>query len=174
MLSHNQASTESDNAGQHFVVDSSKPYVYLDFQRLSPRHPLRAGELPTGVWLRLRNNCRVPIIVSSLGSSSEDGEYTLVDEVVSEPAVPDAPVVVDLTKPTLESSNGTPASPYDDEIRTAIKIPPGAALNFSIPLNQVGPTWHVEIPFRFDLKGWKGRQPKNAVVFYLSDIPKKP
>jgi hypothetical protein len=39
------------------------PGVYLSYVRTDPRAPLSADESPTGVWLRLTNNLRVPILL---------------------------------------------------------------------------------------------------------------
>ena len=167
-----QSSPKGAHNEQNFVLDQGKPYVYVEFKQVGPRKQLRTDERPTGIWLLLKNNCRLPIIVATLGSGSESGVYTLVNKVVQDPPPLDAPAVADFSQTKPESSEERPAGAYDSEVRTAIEIQPGGVLTFSIPANQVGPTWHVEIPFRFDLKGWKGRQPSSAVAFYMSDIPK--
>jgi len=51
-----QASAQKPYA---FIVDASKPYVYLAFDHAGRREPAREGESPQGLWLRLINNCRV-------------------------------------------------------------------------------------------------------------------
>lgn len=62
-------------------LDPSKPYVYLEVDRVGPRKPLRDGEPSKGIWLRLKNNCRFPVVVIA-----SDGAGWVEDEVV--PNVP--------------------------------------------------------------------------------------
>jgi len=49
---------------QQFVIDQSKPYVYLRFDHLGNREPAHGGESAKGLWLRLVNNCNLPIKIS--------------------------------------------------------------------------------------------------------------
>jgi hypothetical protein len=56
---------------ENFVLDSSKPFVYLKFERIGPRKPVLKAEAPLGLWLRLVNNCRVPIQVGTVGFEGE-------------------------------------------------------------------------------------------------------
>lgn len=69
---------------RNFLVDPSKPYVYLEVDHIGPREPHNEKEPNTGIYLRLRNNCRLPIIVSTFGGPTDgtDGEVGVMDEVV--------------------------------------------------------------------------------------------
>jgi hypothetical protein len=53
----------AQNQNSSFVIDSSRPCVYIEFQRVAKRKPLSDEEVSTGVWLHLKNNSRVPIRV---------------------------------------------------------------------------------------------------------------
>jgi hypothetical protein len=70
-----------------FLIDTSKPYVYLELDHVGPRKPLRGDEPNTGIWLRLKNNCRVPIVVVAIKDmlQNPEGALTLGDEVVPNP-----------------------------------------------------------------------------------------
>ncbi|HEX5236761.1 MAG TPA: hypothetical protein VFW25_15685 [Silvibacterium sp.] len=65
------------NAGSHsvkkssalrFLIDPSKPYVYLEVDHIGPRQPELPGEPSTGIWLRFHNNCILPITVVAFGA----------------------------------------------------------------------------------------------------------
>jgi hypothetical protein len=44
-----------DKGVQSFVLDQTKPYVYLKFDHIGSRTPVRDGEGNTGIWLRVVN-----------------------------------------------------------------------------------------------------------------------
>ncbi len=82
-----QPATKSTAQGTDFLIDSTKPYVYLELDHLGARKPLRASEPNIGLWLRLKNNCKLPIVIMALGAPPNgDGEVlSLADEVVPNP-----------------------------------------------------------------------------------------
>jgi hypothetical protein len=66
-----------------FLIDLSKPYAYLEVDHVGPRKPLRGDEPHTGIWLRLRNNCRLPIAVVAVETQTENADGIIVqDEIV--------------------------------------------------------------------------------------------
>jgi hypothetical protein len=69
---------------ESFLIDPSKPYVYLELEHPGPRKPLRDGEPDIGIWLRLKNNCTLPVVVMASGVPAESaGEALWIeDEVV--------------------------------------------------------------------------------------------
>lgn len=73
----------------NFLIDPSKPYVYLEVDHIGPREPHNEKEPNTGIYLRLRNNCRLPIIVPTFGGPTGGtyGEVGVMDEVVLSAAV---------------------------------------------------------------------------------------
>ncbi|MGC2299646.1 MAG: hypothetical protein WA476_12645, partial [Acidobacteriaceae bacterium] len=78
------SSAESKN----FLLDASKPYVYLELDHVGPREPMLEGEPTVGLWLRLKNNCTVPIVVVLLKGSSVKAEPGVMDEIVPNPPAP--------------------------------------------------------------------------------------
>ncbi len=78
------AGTKVASSVESFLIDPSKPYVYLEVDHLGPRKPLRDGEPDTGVWLRLRNNCTLPVVIIASGVPAESADEALwvEDEVV--------------------------------------------------------------------------------------------
>jgi len=89
------AQSHSNNQGQkRFLVDPHKPYVYLEVDHVGPREPRTLGEPNIGIWLRLHNNCIVPITVHTFGvpdlafappSSGPDEEIGVFDSVIANP-----------------------------------------------------------------------------------------
>jgi hypothetical protein len=76
------------NLESGFLIDPSKPYVYLEFDHVGPRKPLRHDEPHMGIWLHLKNNCRVPIVIMAAFEIPSDipGKAAMVvDEVVGDP-----------------------------------------------------------------------------------------
>jgi hypothetical protein len=67
-----------------FLIDPSKPYAYLELDHVGPRKPLRDGEPNVGIWLRLKNNCRLPIVIVAVETSTDTSReaITVQDEVV--------------------------------------------------------------------------------------------
>jgi hypothetical protein len=67
-----------------FRLDPSRPFVYLEFDHRGPRRALRDDEPTTGIWLRLKNNSRMAILVMTL-EVPRNGQIevtSVVDEVV--------------------------------------------------------------------------------------------
>ena len=54
------------------------------------------------------------------------------------------------------------------------QIKPGSDLLFSVPINHLGPTWHLEVTFGLDVPG-SGYTigPHNTVSFFWKDLPEK-
>jgi hypothetical protein len=90
VLAAAQVTTEGDHDYSKFLIDTTKPYVYLEVDHVGPRTPLRNDEPKTGIWLHLKNNCKVPIVVLAIGEQQvgpKEG-ITLQDEIVPEPIAP--------------------------------------------------------------------------------------
>jgi len=56
----------------NFEIDASKPYVYIQFDHPGKRKSADASGSTSGLWLRLVNNCRIPITVSALDWGTGD------------------------------------------------------------------------------------------------------
>src|SRR5271169_768657 len=67
-----------------FVIDPNRPYVYLKFDHVGPGIPRDESEPKMRIWVRLMNNCRVPIVVSENGTpdGSPKEERQIMYEVV--------------------------------------------------------------------------------------------
>jgi hypothetical protein len=174
--SHSRKSSASS-----FLVDSTKPYVYLKVDHIGPRRPIREGEPNVGIWLRWHNNCTVPITVYTSGveNPTEDDEVGVYYSVVANPpptgnmsvGTPGYPTPAEMaaelwgtsppkTSPTAKLVPARTDKPEDSkmpggdwlDVGSLTTIFPGQSIYFSLPRNSVSPKWQVEIPFEFDLK----------------------
>jgi len=160
-----------------FLIDPSKPYVYLKFDRVGDRQPLSQEEASKGLWLRLVNNCRIPIIVAVFNTGGAGSGIGVYDEVVS--SAVRGPVVHfgGLAKGQSASTDLSQAPPRGYALPDAFStttISPGESLSFSVPLNHVGPSWGLQIRFYLDLAGDSyGSGPYSVVSFDWQDMPEK-
>ncbi len=158
---------------QSFLIDPSKDYVYLKFDHMGPRKPLPSDTTSQGLWLRLMDNCRVPIIVAIFDPGTGDPGVGVFDEVVSAPvghmafhfkgeARP---------KPAAKTKEKPPQGYSIPDTFSTTTIAPGESLLFSVPLNHVGPYWFMEVRFYLDVGGGYFSGPESIVSFDWDDIP---
>jgi hypothetical protein len=166
-----------------FVLDGSKPYVYLEFDHVAPRRPIKEGEPPTGLWLRIVNNCRVGIRIGTFGSSGDDAGIGVLHEVVpyahrvrvevqySVPMVPAEPEPAD-EQP--RPAKPTPPEGYWAEVHSTTRIGPGESVLFSVPTNHVGEKWFMRVLFTLDVSRPRvGNGPYSYVDFSETQIPRR-
>jgi hypothetical protein len=67
-----------------FLIDVSKPYAYLEVDHVGPRKPVRENEPDVGIWLRMKNNCRIPIGVVAVETQAKSGVNGVIleDQIV--------------------------------------------------------------------------------------------
>jgi hypothetical protein len=139
---------------EEFRFKKDSPTVYITFNRVARREPLRAGESDQGVWLRLHNNTRWPIVLEMNGVPSEYGDAGLFYDVLSE------------RKVILEGRC---------HVCSSNRLSPGRSLVFSLPREDLGKGGAIRISFSY---GWEdpddvfaGREPEHYVYFYASKLP---
>ncbi len=157
---------------QEFVIDQTRPYVYIKLDHVGTRAPILEGESTKGLWLRLVNNCRVPISVISHDTGTQDPGVAINHEVVMNDSSP---------VPTLLEPESSPAYRHDTKappgylfhVGTRTVIPPGGTLLFSVPANHVSPSWFLRVTFTLEPTNNHAPQPSSQVVFTWTDIPEK-
>ncbi len=169
----------AQNSGvENLVIDQSKPYVYLKFDHIGPRKPIQSGESRTGLWLRVVNNCRIPIVFASLSVPTGELGVGLMDEVVEiEPTLQIYSSPGDKReiqrREKLRKSKHRPAG-YTSEIAGILRVPPGADILFSVPLNHVDDDWYMRVKFALDLdRSSVSVGPFTYLPFHKWDIPKE-
>lgn len=172
------ATASSQNTVQNFVIDQSKPYVYLKFDHIGPREPIESGEGNIGLWLRVVNNCRIPIVFQGFDMPSGVPGVGLLDEVVdNEPVLqiystPEEGREIQ-RKEKLRKSKHKPDG-YRSETAGVFSVQPGTDILFSVPLNHVGDGWYMRVKFALDLdKSSASLGPFTYLSFHEWDIPKE-
>jgi hypothetical protein len=162
-----------------FLIDPSKDYVYLKFDHVGDREPLTPDEPTKGLWLRLVNNCRIPIVVAIFDTGTVNAGVGVFDEVVPLAAKRPLPV---FHLPGRAKSEPKPAPVQEEppegysppDVFSTTIISPRENLLFSVPLNHIGPSWYLQIRFYFELPGGGyGSGPYSVVSFDWQDIPEK-
>ena len=159
---------------QDFVIDQSKPYVYLKFDHIGPRKPVQDGEGDTGIWLRVVNNCRIPIAFVRLPGIG------IVDEVVDTEPIFQIFSSADEEKEyrrheQLRKLKKKPTG-YIYEIYGVERVEPGKEILFSVPLNHVDVDgdWYMRVKFVLNVKGSSVTTgPFTYLPFDKWDIPKE-
>jgi hypothetical protein len=162
-------SASSQSQVNALAIDPEKPFVFVSFDRVG-RPPLAPGNGQSDLlWLRIRNNSRVPIEVNAVDPEADAGGVEVMHEIVK------AADLQGYSSGPPNSSTGWISAPehYSPiDVATTVRIEPGKDLRFSVPLNHVGPSWYFRLTFQFALPSVRsGRQPQGVVDFEWSDVP---
>src|SRR5882672_1006609 len=65
-----------------FVIDASKPFAYIKFDHIADRKQPLPDQSAKGLWLRLVNNCRLPIAVRANGPEPGEPGVTIEYNVI--------------------------------------------------------------------------------------------
>ena len=169
-----------------FVIDTNREFVYLKFDHLGKGIKRWDFEPEMRIWLRFVYNCNVPILLRaySIPDGSPREEIGVMDQVVMDPP-PFLQVVTDEDEPgpkawtSLDPADlpaqtspvsklqadvkpATPPRGYWFEVGSELAVRPGKEILFSIPVNQLGKKWHVEIPFEFEVP--EGKIPRDPSI----------
>jgi hypothetical protein len=178
-----------------FLVDVNRPFVYLKFDHIGPGAPRSEDEPTFRIWVRLTNNCLIPITVRANGVPDESpkDEVGVQYDVVPNPK-PRGSAWLSLPSSATGKSEGDKSRDQKDEqekeqdvprgyifhVASLITIDPGEEILISLPVNHLSRNWHIEIPFDFELPQGKGsRDPLNggepvmAVHYSLWDLSPK-
>ncbi len=155
-------------AAPKLARDTTKPFVYIQFDHTGSRQPESSDEPSRGLWLRLVNNSVFPITVR-VRNSGTDPDRTIVEDII-------APEIRRIPKSGFVDYGPMPngyASAVD--VVGSETVDPGKELLFSVPVNHVAPGWFLQVPFQFDLPPVKdgAAQPVCYAAFTWDDIPEK-
>jgi hypothetical protein len=160
----------------------SKPSVYLSFVRFGKREPLHTEESSEGVWLRLHNNTRWPLVLKAhggggrifaTGNKEEVGMFYGVEEFRErveivmrdaplEPPPPSLPSGLDPEwdkrpapiPPRIEEDCPAPANDWCFHVCSVVSLAPGKSLVFSLPRETLCKNLRVYLVFNYS---WEAR-----------------
>ena len=170
--------TQDVRSTNDFVIDLNKQYVYLLFDHMGKGPRFADDEPATRIWFKLVNNCRVLIRVRTFGTpkGSLDGEIGVLHNVVRD----DETVGITSDLEPDRSTKGELKMPigYVADVSSAATIAPNDSLLFSIPTTHLNDSWHIEIPYEFDVPRGKccrpenvGGEPKMVLSYSIWDLP---
>ncbi|MGA2876640.1 MAG: hypothetical protein ABSE82_14015 [Nitrososphaerales archaeon] len=182
-----QSKDASPALRDHFVRDENRHYVYLRFDHLGIGAKFSDDEPPKRLWLHFVNNCNVGIVLGTFGvpDGSLKGEVGLIHYVVrDQPVLTITGVRADgspLDAPSADSPQEQKMPEgYDAEAHSVAHLAPGESVLFSIPVNHLGTTWHIKIPYTFEIPKGRGPRPDDVggepqmVLLYSRwDLPKE-
>jgi hypothetical protein len=150
------AGQRADNTGRVFV-DAAKPGVYITFESLGKRVPLRAGETDEGWFLKIHNNTRWSLKFVALGElPKQNGDADLVYDVVEDPqGYPPSPI---------------PTGNWFDVVSSETLLP-GKVLSFSVPKANLGEGLGLKIRFQYEWDAGRVGEPEHSILFYHSQLP---
>ena len=187
--------SRSTKTRKEFLIDVNRPFVYLKFDHIGPGAPRSEDEPTSRMWVRITNNCRIPILVRANGVPDESpkDEVGVQYDVVPNPeirgAVMSFPQSSVIGKSESEKATDQEESQakveevprgYMFHVASLVSIEPGTDLLFSLPVNHLSKKWHIEIPFEFELPKGKGLHdpisggdPVMVLHYSLWDLPPK-
>ena len=195
VLSCSLVSASQEQTRYSFAIDPSKPFAYLQYERIGPREPAREGEPPIGLWLKVVNNCGAAIRVATSG-------FQVLDEIAPVPEARDDVTGViflrggshgeqiygegggvpyipsSIPEPPSNSgpssSRATPPKGYRTGVHrySLLEIPPGEAHSFSVPINHVkSGEWYMRVELKIVAGNPGVISPSSYMDFFESQIP---
>jgi hypothetical protein len=149
----NQAQQSKQRKKEVIRIKKDIPTVYMTFERVGTRKPLKEGEGTEGVWLRLHNNTRWFIMLDMNDVPTEYGDAGLFYDVLLDGKVK-----------------------YERQchVCSSNRLSPGRSLIFSLPREDLGKGGAIRVRFSY---GWEnpddasaGREPEHYVYFYTSAL----
>jgi hypothetical protein len=166
----------SDNYREQFLLNHEKPYVYIMFDHLGTREPFYSNESNRGLWLKLVNNCRIPINIAAFDSGKRDAGIGVLHDVVPL-RTPTHGIMGNAKENTeIKYQNKQIDAPvgYSRDVRSLITINPGESVLFSVPFEHVNPRWYLQVHFTFDLSDdYKYDNPDSYVKFFWNNLPEE-
>ena len=161
-----------------FVIDKSKPYVYLAFDHIGKGKAYFQGDDSERIYLRVVNNCRIPIVFRSANAPDADPGYILEGEVIAEPQgiriISDREMgFFEQEQKLREEANKHKPDGYWFETSGMLRVQPGKDALFSVPRNHVGQFWFLRVKFALEVnRSSVAVGPFTYLDFHDYDLPK--
>ncbi len=120
-----------------FLVDDSKPSVFVSYERRGRIAPLSRGDGSERIWLKLHNNTRIPVFLCKVDVPKEYGDALLPRRVFQSGTLRNIP----LTNLGFDTT----------DVCSVLEIRSGNATTFSVPSEELAVGRLIEVEFYF---GW--------------------
>ena len=168
------------NTQNDFVLDKTKPFVYLVLDHISKGKLFYEGDAPERLYFRVVNNCRIPILFRSHPAPGGESGSILDDEVVPE----EKTLKIVSTQEEMSASEAEERdreealkhkpSGYTSEVFGVLRVAPGKDGLFSVPSKHVGRFWFLRVKFALDVdRSSVSTGPFTYLDFHAYDLPKK-
>jgi hypothetical protein len=174
------AHSQTDRNSTGLAIDANRQFVYLKFDHMGRGIKRSDSEPELRIWFRFVNNSHFPIDLRTYGvpDGSPREEVGIMDFVAENPPMR---IVITSDLDTKPKASLEPEKMPDDywfEVGSGMTLQPGKEVLFSIPVNHLGKSWHMEIPFSFKNAGGKfprdpstGGEIKMRLSYSLYDLP---
>jgi hypothetical protein len=162
---------------ESFLIEPNRPLAYLSVDHVG--FGAAKGEVRRErVWLRFKNNCRLPIVLHANGAPTDapDDDMTVMYELVR-PTM--RGVVVTLGGSHPKAKGVIPPPDTMSEVGSSVTVLPGESALFSVPTAHFSKEWEMHIPFLFRLPPGKeprdenawGGEPEMFLTYTFWDLP---
>lgn len=151
-------------------IVTSKPGVFITFERFGKRTPVSEGESDNGVWLRLHNNMRYPISFCIFGLSAESTLPTKPEENTQIGLYYD--VVLNARSET--DNRPLPVVPLGYPLLSCqeFELKSGKSLLFSVPKEHLAEELSIKISYSYGWEETGEDNPTHFVYFNSYKLPK--
>ena len=151
-------------------IFTSKPGVFITFERFGKRTPVSEGESDNGVWLRLHNNMRYPISFCIFGLSAESTLPTKPEENTQIGLYYD--VVLNARSET--DNRPLPVVPLGYPLLSCqeFELKSGKSLLFSVPKEHLAEELSIKISYSYGWEETGEDNPTHFVYFNSYKLPK--
>jgi hypothetical protein len=151
---------------------AGKSGVYVTFERLGKRTPLRNDENGEGVWLRLHNNMRYSISLCAFGIT-EKGEQQITygkdTQIGVKYDVVLNPVALTEERPNIDVPTG-----YNTGSTCHLfRVKSGKSFIFAVPAEHLVKGLSIRIPYIYEWEDETINNPTHLVFFNSLNIPQK-
>jgi len=154
------------------TVIADKSGVYVTFERLGKRTPLRDDEGGEGVWLRLNNNMRYSISVCAF-SIPEEGEQLTTFNKNTQISVKYDVLLNPVSLTDDRPQPNVPVGYNTGDTCSLFEVKSGKSMIFVVPTEHLVKGLSIKIPFSYEWEDETVNNPTHFVFFNSLNIPKK-
>lgn len=159
--------SQTSNKSENFRLIQTKPSAYITFEKFVTREPRFIGESNEKILLRLHNNTKWNLTISTLSCKTIEDEcmvFYKIDKMFS--------------VKTTDNKSEFPKTNREKHVSAAKQIESGKSLLFTIPKEDLAKGLFILLEFNYEWEsggngGDNGGYIFHQVPFYSTDLPKE-